>query len=359
MSELKSGGLGRRSGGSKEGRPRARTPTALKEMEPSSSIDVVVCTYTDDRFTDLERALESVQGQTLAPTKIVLVVDRNPELAERAQRAFPGVEVAPSEGAGGLSAARNAGLARCRADVVAFLDDDAVADSHWLERLGVEYADARVLGVGGKIEPSWTIRPPRWFPEEFGWVVGCTYRGMPEARAPVRNLIGANMSARRDVLEGLGGFSVELGRVGGDVAGHEDTELCIRALTRFPGRFWLYVPSACVTHTVPASRARYRYFVARCYGEGRSKSAMTRSTGSNVGLQAERRYVRRALPAGVARGFVDVIRGDPSGVMRSAAIVVGLGVTVLGYARGVLGSTGATVVNRHRRAPSVPAASGE
>lgn len=329
------------------------------EMELLSSIDVVVCTYTDERFNDLERALESVQGQALVPAKVVLVVDRNPELAERSRRAFPSHEVIASEGPGGLSAARNAGLARCTADVVAFIDDDAVADADWLARLAAEYVDSRVLGVGGRIEPRWATRRPRWFPDEFGWVVGCTYRGMPETKAPVRNLIGANMSVRRDVLTELGGFSRQLGRVGGDVAAHEDTELCIRALARFPDRNWLYAPAALVTHAVPASRARYRYFIARCYGEGRSKAAMTRLTGPNVGLQAERDYVRRALPAGIARGLLDGVRGDPSGIWRSAAIVIGLGATVLGYARGWLGPTAATLAKRRRGLPSVSAASGE
>ena len=317
-------------------------------MELSLSIDVVVCTYTDERFGDLERALESVQGQTLAPNKVVLVVDRNPELAERAKRTFRGLEVAVSEGAGGLSAARNAGLARCTSDVVAFLDDDAVADPHWLERLASGYRDAQALGVGGRLEGSWATRRPRWFPEEFAWVVGCTYRGMPEE--PVRNLIGANMSVRRDVLTALGGFTDQFHRI------HDDTELGIRALTRFPERRWLYAPDALVLHTIPASRARWRYFIARCYGEGKSKAAMTRLTGSDLGLRTERRYLLRALPAGVARGLRDVLRGDPSGAARSAAIVIGLATTVLGYGRGSIGSAAARRADRRRL--SAPAASG-
>jgi GT2 family glycosyltransferase len=309
-------------------------------MELTSSIDVVVCTYADERWGDLRRALESVERQTLRAAKVVLVVDRNPGLVERASRTFDGLEVVPSANGGGLSAARNTGLARCTADVVAFLDDDAVADSRWLERLANEYADADALGVGGRIEPSWATQRPRWFPEEFDWVVGCTYRGMPETRSHVRNLIGANMSARRDVLAALGGFSAELGRLDAGVAGHEDTELCIRALAGFDGRCWVYAPDACVTHAVPASRARWRYFISRCYGEGRSKAAMTRLTGADLGLQSERSYVLRVLPAGVGRGLLDVLRGDPSGALRSAAILIGAALTALGYARGLLSSGG-------------------
>jgi hypothetical protein len=62
------------------------------------------------------------------------------------------------------------------------------------------------LVLGGKIEPLWLEARPGWFPDEFGWVVGCTFRGMPVEETPVRNVIGANMSVRRDVLVAAGGF---------------------------------------------------------------------------------------------------------------------------------------------------------
>jgi GT2 family glycosyltransferase len=328
-------------------------------MKLLPSIDVVVCTYADERWRDVERALESLREQTLAPSKVVLVVDHNPGLAARATSTFTDVAVVPSEGTGGLSSARNTGLAQCSSEVVAFLDDDAVADSCWLEQLARRYEDPGVLGVGGKIEASWPDHRPRWFPDEFGWVTGCSYRGQPETEASVRNLIGANMSLRREILTAIGGFSADIGQVGGGLARHDDTELCIRALTAFPGRRLVYAPDALVTHTVLASRTRWRYFVSRCYGEGVSKAAMTRMTGSGIGLQAERDYLRRALPRGVGRGLLDVLRGDLSGAMRSVAIVIGLAATVAGYVRGSLSSTATTVANRHRGASSVPAASGE
>ena len=64
---------------------------------------------------------------------------------------------------------------------------------------------AAVLETPGRGGAGATGRRPRFFPAEFDWVVGCTYRGMPEEASVVRNLIGANMSFRRSALEAIGG----------------------------------------------------------------------------------------------------------------------------------------------------------
>ena len=132
-------------------------------------------------------------------------------------RQLPDVIVTDNQQQQGLSGARNAGVAVAGGEVVAFLDDDATAAPDWLERLAAGYADPDVLGVGGAIEPVWSTSRPRCFPEEFDWVVGCTYRGLPQTPAPVRNLIGANMSFRRTVLNTIGGFRCDIGRIGSDL----------------------------------------------------------------------------------------------------------------------------------------------
>lgn len=59
------------------------------------------------------------------------------------------------------------------------------------------YDAPRVMGVGGSIVPRWESARPGWMPRKLDWVVGGTYRGMPATTAPVRNLIGCNMSFRR------------------------------------------------------------------------------------------------------------------------------------------------------------------
>jgi GT2 family glycosyltransferase len=313
--------------------------TCVRDDPSAADIGVVVCAYTEERWDALAAALASIKGQTCVPREIVVVVDHNPALHARARAAFagPGIRVIENTEPRGLSGARNTGLAATRAAVVAFLDDDAVAEPSWLARLSAGYADAAVIAVGGLVEPVWESGSrPIWFPEEFGWVVGCSYRGLPTSSSPVRNLIGCNMSFRREVFERLGGFHGDVGRLGMNGLGDEETELCVRALRARMGLV-LHLPAARVRHAVPASRARLRYFCRRCYAEGLSKARLTRLVGAADGLSSERRYVARVLPRGVVEGLADtLLRRKPGGAARAGAILLGLVVTGAGYLVGRL-----------------------
>ncbi len=311
---------------------------------------VVVRSYTEERWDYLVEAVNSLYAQTRVPDEVVVVVDHNPALLARVQQAFPTAKTVASESRGS-SGAWNSGIHHASGDVVAFLDDDAVAERDWLEKLLALYGDDRVVGAGGTIEPDWVDGRPAWFPVEFHWVVGCTYRGMPEEVTPVRNLIGCNMSFRRTVLERVGGFrEIEgLGHMGAVPVGCDETEMCIRLQQQLPGSVLLHEPAATVRHKVPAGRTLLRYFVSRCSLEGRSKAMVSRLVGLADGLASERAYVLKVLPSGVLRGLVDALRGDLGGAQRSGAIVIGLGTTTASYAWARI-----RFALRNREAPTPP-----
>lgn len=305
------------------------------EARETPTISVVVCTYTEQRWGDLTAAIESVRAQTRPALELVVVVDHNPALLARVQRAFPEVRATGNAEGSGLSGARNTGAALATGDVVAFLDDDAAAEPEWLEHLVAPYSDPRVIGVGGAVEPLWSTSRPRSFPDEFLWVVGCSYRGLPAERSRVRNFIGANMSYRREVLDQLGGFEADLGRVGTTPLGCEETELCVRAARRWPDALFVYEPLAVVHHRVPSVRTRWGYFRARCYGEGLSKAEVVRRGGAGLGLASERAYTFRTLPTGVVREVTAVVADrDPAGALRATGIALGLFYTSAGYVAG-------------------------
>jgi GT2 family glycosyltransferase len=271
----------------------------------------------------------------VAPAEIVLVVDHEAELARRAAERWPAVALVENPGEQGISAARNAGVDQSSGDVVAFLDDDAVAEPDWVAGLVRRYAlHDSAIGVGGSIEPIWATGRPRWFPSEFGWVVGCSYTGLPERPSAVRNLIGTNMSFRREVFDTVGGFDSRLGRVSNVPVGCDETELCIRAGRQWPDREIVYDPQVRVAHNVPAGRTSRRYFVARCHAEGRSKAIVARLAGSTRALSTELGYSTRVLPAGIVAGLRDAVDGDGSGLARAAAIVLGFAATSVGFVAG-------------------------
>lgn len=298
-------------------------------------VSVIICAYADERWHDLVAAVESLQQQSEPPREIIVVIDHNTRLLERARAELTGSIVTENCGPRGLSGARNSGIEFAHGALIAFLDDDAVAEPDWLALLSRHCVDPRVLGVGGAVIPRWLGTRPDWFPEEFYWVVGCTYRSLPRSLSIVRNPYGGCMCLRREVFEIAGNFKHEIGRIGKRPLGGEETELCIRAKWHWPQKIFLYEPYAKIHHCVPSSRTNWRYFLSRCYAEGLSKATITRLVGVDDGLACERVYILRALPMGILRGIKDaVVHGDSAGLMRAAAIVAGFVTTMAGYIRG-------------------------
>src|SRR6266487_5790170 len=211
-------------------------------MHVTLDISVIICAYTQERWHDLVAAVESVRRQSVLPHEIIVVIDHNARLLEQVRVHIPDVIVTENYEPRGLSGARNSGIAMAQGALIAFLDDDTIAEPDWLVRLCSWCENSHVLGVGGSVEPLWLSKLPAWFPEEFYWVVGCTYRGLPEELTVVRNPYGGCTCIRREVFETVGGFRDGIGRIGKRPLGGEETELCIRALQHWPCRVFLCDP---------------------------------------------------------------------------------------------------------------------
>ncbi|WP_435231546.1 glycosyltransferase [Pseudopelagicola sp. nBUS_20] len=295
----------------------------LKISESRATFSVVICAHTMDRIDLLSRAVASICSQSLPTKELIVVCDHNDELRSQISQKYPSILVVENSEAKGLSGARNTGLKIASGSVIAFLDDDAQASEDWLEKLARAYLDPKVMAAGGIIDPDWPDARPRWFPREFDWVVGCSYKGQPHEGGVVRNLIGCNMSVRREVATAVGGFRESLGRVGDNASGCEETDYFIRAYKLFPHRTVYFEPRAIVHHSIEKTRTTWSYFVQRCRAEGKSKASLVAFVGSSVGLSSETNYAKKVLPSGVWGGLREGLRGDVGGFFRAATICAG------------------------------------
>lgn len=256
-------------------------------------ISVVISVYSVNRADDVVDCIESLKQQTLLPKEVIVVLDPDEALvAYYKKRLGSTVRLLVSD-AFGLSCARNMGIKNSNSKIIAFIDDDAVADRDWLKNLIRNFADSSVIGVGGRIIPVWPKDNPRWFPEELYWVVGCSYKGLPTKKAAIRNPIGCNMAFRRSVFEKVGSFSTSVGRIGNKLLGHDDTEFGIRATRKLVGTKIVYDPEAVVYHRVSVNRVSLKYVLKRSYAEGFSKAFVSHSQRNNKSaLNTEKDYVR-------------------------------------------------------------------
>lgn len=300
---------------------------------PRPTADVVICAYTERRWDQLCAAVASVQRQTVAPQRILLCVDHNDELAQRCrerwphgdQAAAPSVTVLQNRYPGRLGSARNTGVEQVEADIVAFLDDDAAADPDWLERLLQVYVEQpTATAVGGAPRPVFETARPAWFPEEFQWVFGCHYIGLPEHRSPVQHLIGASMSVRAAAIRAVGGFQSD---------NHDDMDLSHRIAQAHGADAVVYEPAAQVRHFVTAERVTWKYFWRRCYSVNRGKVRAFHDMGVAGNLSAELAFARR-MAGSVLRRLGRSVTGDGAALRQAGAIVAGLALAGAGHVKG-------------------------
>ena len=265
----------------------------------SNNISVVVSTYSKERLEYLTDCIASLKEQTLKPAEIILVLDPKPDLVEFYKAKLTDVRIAVSQEPG-LSNARNVGVKNSGGEVVAFIDDDAFADKNWLRNLAKNYEEREIIGVGGQITPLWD-KARKWFPDELNWILGCTYKGLPEKRESIRNPIGCNMSFRREAFEKAGYFRSDIGRFGKKLLSGEEMEFSLRVLEKIPNSKIMYDPSAIVYHRVDAKKANLRYLCKRSFYEGVSKSLITSVAGENTktALSTENQYLKHLLKAAI------------------------------------------------------------
>lgn len=249
----------------------------MMKRKASLLASVIVCTAR--RADLLHNCLQSLVQQTLSPDKYEVIVVDNAPLEDRHQVADIVVSLQGrasvryvAEPEPGLSFARNRGAKESRGRIVAFVDDDATAEPTWLEQLLKvyrEHPDAAI--VGGRVVLELEEEAPAWLTPQLRRYLSELDQGEGvKIVQPPLELVGCNFSVRRDVLDALGGFSTQLGRIGSALLSGEETELVERV--QQSGGTCYYAGEAVVRHIVPRARLRESFFRRRAYWQGVSRA---------------------------------------------------------------------------------------
>jgi O-antigen biosynthesis protein len=269
----------------------------------NQSVSVIICAYTEKRLFDVKEAVDSVIKQRLPPLEIIVSVDHNPSLAEKLKKEIPPqVIVIPNNGIQGLSGARNTGIRAAKGEIIVFLDDDAVAEKDWLEKLTFPFSDQMVAAVGGRAIPLWQKGcRPSWFPEELDWIVGCTSRGLTMDGKTANSVPGCNMSFRRHIFDTVGYWGEKIGAKGQSQKDAEEAELCQRIKYYIKNAKISFRPDAIIYHKVPADRTTLRWIIRRSFMQGQSKRVMKYLTKSPNPLTTENSYLNYLLSASIPK----------------------------------------------------------
>jgi glycosyltransferase involved in cell wall biosynthesis len=234
---------------------------------------IAVCTR--NRVEYLQQCLASLECQFAGDDELdVLVVDNgSTDGTTEFLRGWskPGVREVVSEPRLGLSHARNAALRASDADVVLFLDDDALAPTAWASHHLAAYRRADdIVEVGGPILLEWPAGRPRWASTELEhWFsaldLGTKAGPWPTPHGPY----GTNMSMRRIAALDAGGFPIALGRKGKSLLSSEEAPLAERLMTT--GVVY-YEPAAIIVHQVTSDRLSRQWIMRRAWSQGRSNA---------------------------------------------------------------------------------------
>lgn len=302
-------------------------------------VSVVICTYDMGRYESFAETVESALAQTYDPLEVVIVVDGNEAVARRAMAEFGErreVVFHLNRENQGISASRTTGARVASGEVVAMIDDDAVAEPDWIERLVEVYEETDAVAVGGHVAPDWVTEKPAFFPEEFYWLVGCDERGFGEHMEELRNTYGSNISYRRATFLSVGGYDENTGRKGDRHIQAHEAPVCIR-IRNETGKGVIYTTDAVVHHKLFDYRGDPWWLLKRSFWQGYSKRIMDLLLPQAKGDKSD--YLKQLMTEFVPMRVSDLVRHPSAAKVKQLVAIFAFTAAVgLGYLYGLVRS---------------------
>ena len=251
---------------------------------PGPRVSVVVCAHNGART--LADCLDGVRRLAYPDYDVIVVDDGSTDQTAAIARRYD-CRLIQSPHLG-LASARNTGLAAATGEIVAYLDDDAFPDPHWLTYLAATFMSTAHAGVGGP-----NIAPPGDGPTPA--CVACAPGGPVHVLLTDReaeHIPGCNMAFRRSCLEAIGGFDLQF-RTAGD-----DVDVCWRLQER--GWTLGFSPAAMVWHH---RRNSVRAYWKQQIGYGRAEAMLERKWPEKYNGPGHVRWAGRMYGSGLTRAL--------------------------------------------------------
>lgn len=259
-------------------------------------ISVVISAYSLDRYYDLTDVLNGLNKQTYRSFEAIVVIDKSKELFNKINEyinanRIENIKIIFNPENKGLSYSRNIGIKYSTGSIVAFIDDDAIPSSGWIENIIDTFSEDKNIGaVTGDITPLWEDNDMSWFPKELYWMISCSYIMTPTTKTEFERGFGTNMAFRREIFDKVGYFDTNFGINGKKWVGGEDTDMFLR-LKNINLKV-IFNPNVRVQHRIYLSRLNPRNIIKRSFNGGYSVALMKKAIKYKLKGSTESEYLR-------------------------------------------------------------------
>jgi len=286
-------------------------------MNEHPKISVVICTY--NRSAYIRDAMESLYLQTLSKDQFEVIVVNNNSTDDTEQicknyiSSHPDIAIVYlNESKQGASFARNTGASLSKSSLLCFMDDDAIADADYLQRIVTffeEHQDAG--GLGGRIIPKYIPEEPKWMSHFVSSLVGhFHYSESVTEFAAQKFPLESNMIIRKLDFDQIKGFNTSLPGVMGTLRiGGEGKDFFFRL--KELGRTIYYDPNIRVQHVVETSKLTKEYLYRVASGIGRGERVRMKEKGGFAFWKKILEYLFK-LGASFILGIGYIFQGKPT-----------------------------------------------